>query len=48
LKNSWEIWMKWEKELMNSGLAKRNGDSDLLEADNGKYLTFPRIVAQKL
>jgi len=48
LKNSWEIWMKWENELMKSGLAKRNGDSELLEADNGKYLTFPRIVATKI
>jgi|GEM_PF-3226658 hypothetical protein len=40
--------MKWEEELMNSGLAKRNGDSELVKADNGKYLTFPRIVAEKL
>lgn len=47
LEDSWKIWMKWEEELKKSGLSKRNGDLDLLQADNGKYLTFPRIVARK-
>ncbi|MTI67652.1 MAG: methyltransferase domain-containing protein [Firmicutes bacterium] len=47
LPNSWDIWMKWEKILKESGLCKRNGDTELLLADNGKYLTFPRLIARK-
>lgn len=47
LKDAWSIWMKWEKELQKSGLSKRNGDKELLLADKGKNLTFPRIIAQK-
>ncbi|MDZ7671824.1 MAG: hypothetical protein U5K53_03165 [Halanaerobiales bacterium] len=39
--------MKWEKELKNFGLFKRDGDLEFLQADNGKFITFPRIVAQK-
>ena len=47
LKNSWSIWMQWEKALKESGFQKRDGDIEFLEADNGKYVSFPRIVARK-
>ncbi|HKL12540.1 MAG TPA: class I SAM-dependent methyltransferase [Halanaerobiales bacterium] len=47
LENSWSIWMKWEKALKESGLSKRNGDIEFLRADNGEFISFPRIVARK-
>lgn len=47
LKDSWSIWMEWEKALKDSGLSKREGDIEFLKADNGQYITFPRITARK-
>jgi cyclopropane fatty-acyl-phospholipid synthase-like methyltransferase len=47
LQNGWEIWLKWEK------LVKKyyNGNNDdyiaLMEIDQGKTITFNRIVSTK-
>ena len=42
-----DIWIHWEKTLKASGLMQRSGDIELLEADNGRYLTFSRTVGRK-
>lgn len=47
LPNGFDIWLHWEKTLIKSGLAKRSGDIELLEADQGRYLTFGRTVGKK-
>ena len=43
-----DMWLHWDKTLIASGLAERGGDVDLLEADNGNYLTFGRTVGRKV
>lgn len=47
LPNGFDIWLHWEKTLIKSGRAKRSGDIELLEADQGRYLTFSRTVGKK-
>lgn len=49
LQDGWKIWYEWEKELIetNSVNEERGSDIGLLEADGGKYLCFPRLIAKK-
>ena len=50
LPNGFDVWLHWEKiglELFNKERKDRRGDFDLLEADNGQYLTFGRTVGRK-
>jgi cyclopropane fatty-acyl-phospholipid synthase-like methyltransferase len=49
LPEGWKIWYEWENELVKSrGIPEERGsDLELLKADNGEYLCFPRIIAKK-
>jgi len=47
LPDGFNVWLHWEKTLKSSGLMKRGGDIELLEADGGRYLSFGRIVGRK-
>ena len=42
-----DVWSHWEHTLLDSGNMKRGGDTALLDADRGEYLTFSRIVGVK-
>ncbi|WP_206662905.1 SAM-dependent methyltransferase [Anaerobacillus alkaliphilus] len=43
----WELWLKWETTAKASGRWQRNGDIELLTADDGEYFTFTRMVARR-
>jgi cyclopropane fatty-acyl-phospholipid synthase-like methyltransferase len=49
LPEGWKIWYEWENEIVKTrGISKERGsDLELLKADNGEYLCFPRIIAKK-
>jgi cyclopropane fatty-acyl-phospholipid synthase-like methyltransferase len=49
LPEGWKIWYEWENELVKTrGIPEERGsDLELLKADNGEYLCFPRIIAKK-
>ncbi|MBD3223105.1 MAG: methyltransferase domain-containing protein [Caldithrix sp.] len=49
LPNGWAIWKFWEEYLTENGFMNpgRGNDLDLLNADGGRYLCFPRIIGQK-
>ncbi len=49
LPEGWKIWYEWENELVKTvGVSEERGsDLELLEADKGEYLCFPRIIARK-
>jgi cyclopropane fatty-acyl-phospholipid synthase-like methyltransferase len=49
LPEGWKIWYEWENEIVKTrGIPKERGsDLELLKADNGEYLCFPRIIAKK-
>lgn len=49
LPEGWECWYEWENEIIKTrGVPEQRGsDLDLLKADNGEYLCFPRIIARK-
>ena len=51
LRNGWKIWYQWEKELMKTHarqIEKRGNDINMLEADNGDFFCFPRIIGRKI
>ena len=45
--DGYNIWLHWDKTVTASGLAKRSGDVELLEADAGNYLTWGRTIGRK-
>lgn len=50
LPDGFNVWLHWEKvglETFNKDRKDRRGDFDLLEADNGKYLTWGRTIGRK-
>ena len=47
LPDGFNVWLHWEKIGLKTFNKNRTGDFDLLEADNGKYLTFARTVGRK-
>jgi SAM-dependent methyltransferase len=47
LPNGYENWLLWDKTLKESGVLKRGGDVELLEADNDNF-TFARIIGRKM
>jgi len=50
LPEGWAIWKKWEDVMRAAEANKpgREGDLELLTADNGRNLCFVRLVARKL
>lgn len=45
--NGSDIWLHWEKTAKASGFWGRNGDIELLTADDGEYFTFTRAIATR-
>jgi SAM-dependent methyltransferase len=43
--DGYEVWLQWDKTLIEAGLLKRSGDVEMLELDGGN-LTFTRMVAR--
>jgi cyclopropane fatty-acyl-phospholipid synthase-like methyltransferase len=50
LEQGWTMWRHWEQYLVDNTLMnpRRGDDLDLLAADDGRNLCFPRIIATKL
>jgi cyclopropane fatty-acyl-phospholipid synthase-like methyltransferase len=51
LENGWHDWLTWEEELLKTNpqqVEARGSDRELLQADGGEYLCFPRLVARKV
>lgn len=48
LPGGFDMWLYWERTLKESGMMKRSGDIELLEADKGEYLTFCRTIGRKV
>ncbi len=50
LEDGWNDWLKWEEELLKTHaqqIEHRGSDIDMLRADDGINLCFPKIVARK-
>jgi cyclopropane fatty-acyl-phospholipid synthase-like methyltransferase len=45
--NGFENWLLWDKTLKESGVLKRDGDVELLEASENNF-TFGRIIGKKI
>ena len=47
LPDGWRYWLQFDKAVQVSGLAKFPSESEVLEADAGRYLGFVRMIARR-
>jgi hypothetical protein len=49
LPDGWKLWLQWEKarKLVEGEKASLLSDIQVLEADQGRYMGFIRMVARK-
>jgi SAM-dependent methyltransferase len=48
LAEGWRMWLEWEKTIVAAGANQFPADDEALEADQGRYLGFVRMVARRM
>jgi cyclopropane fatty-acyl-phospholipid synthase-like methyltransferase len=47
LPEGWRIWLDWERTIVAAGANHFPADDEALEADQGRYLSFVRMIARR-